>query len=213
MDPKAGALRDLARRLMPPGHGCAVLSLTQNPAPLLPEEEAAILRAVPKRQREFALGRMALRAAIRAAGHDLPAARPIPMRPDRQPDLPPGIRASLSHGGDYCIAVASPSGGASIGIDLEPISRTPPEGLAQTVMPFRQRLAAGDQAADPLLAFCIKEAMFKAQYRLTGRMLDFSAVPLVIGAARFRGCLGPRLIGGGWGQAAGHYLAISLWRG
>lgn len=206
----AQALRDLALCLMPPGHGCAVLPLTQDPAPLLPGEEAAIQRAVPRRRREFALGRAALRTAIREAGHDLPATRPIPPRPDRQPDLPPGIHASLSHSGGYCIAVASPPGGASIGIDLEPMTATPPQGLAQTVMPFRLR---GAGPADPLLAFCVKEALFKAQYPLTATMLDFSAVPVVIGPARFRGCLGARLIGGRWGQVVGYYLAISRWRG
>jgi hypothetical protein len=38
-------------------------------------------------------------------------------------------------------------------------------------------------------------------------------VPVVIGAAQFRGCLGTRLIGGRWGYEVGYYLAISLWRG
>ncbi|WP_199262737.1 4'-phosphopantetheinyl transferase family protein [Paracoccus binzhouensis] len=198
----------MARRLLPAGHGCAVLPLAAEPAPLLPEEAKAIARAVPKRRREFALGRMALRAAIRQAGHDLPADRPIPVRPDRRPDLPPGIRASLSHGGDYCIAIAAPPGGASIGIDLEPCDRALPEGLAETIMPFRL-----NGAGDALLAFCAKEAMFKAQYPLTGRMLDFREVPVVVGAERFRACMGDRLIGGRWGQAAGYWLAVSLWRG
>ena len=202
---------DLALCLMPPGHGCAVLPLTQDPPPLLPAEQAAMARAVPKRRREFALGRAALRAAIREAGHDLPDTRPIPARPDRRPELPPGIHASLSHSGEYCIAVASPPGGASIGIDLEPMTSAPPEGLAQTVMPCRRRGAAAQ--LDPLLAICVKEALFKAQYPLTDTMLDFSAVPVVIGAARFRGCLGHSLIGGRWGQAVGYYLAISRWRG
>ncbi|KRW96444.1 4'-phosphopantetheinyl transferase [Paracoccus sp. MKU1] len=204
----AQALDALARRLLPVGYGCAVLPLTAEPEPLLPEEAEAITRAVPKRRREFALGRMALRVAIRRAGHDLPAVRPIPARPDRQPDLPPGIRASLSHGGDYCIAIAAPPGGASVGVDLEPCDRGVPEGLAETIMPFRL-----DGPAHPLLAFCAKEAMFKAQYPLTGRMLDFREVPAVIGPQRFRACMGDRLIGGRWGQAAGYWLAVSLWRG
>lgn len=203
---EAEALRALALRLMPAGYGCAVLSLTVELAPLLPLEAEAMVRAVPKRRREFAVGRMALRAAIRAAGHDLPADRPIAMRPDRQPDLPDGIRASLSHSGDYCIAVAAPWGGASIGIDLEPCDRVPPEGLAEMVMPWRG-------AVPPLLVFCAKEAMFKAQFPLTGRMLDFRDVPLVLRRDRFRGCLGDRLIGGRWGQAAGCWLAISRWNG
>ena len=202
----AQALDALARRLLPVGYGCAVLPLTAEPEPLLPEEAEAITRAVPKRRREFALGRMALRAAIRRAGHDLPAVRPIPARPDRQPDLPPGIRASLSHGGDYCIAVAAPAGAPWPGVDIEPRDRPPPEGLDEMLMPWRG-------AAAPLLAFCAKEAMFKAQYPLTGRMLDFRDVPLVMGPERFRGCMGDRLIGGRWGQAAGCWLAISLWNG
>ena len=204
----AEALRALALSLMPEGYACAVLPLATDPAPLLPAEAEAVARAVPKRRREFALGRMALRAAIRAAGHDLPAARPIAMRPDRQPDLPPDIRASLSHSGDYCIAVAAPAGAPGPGIDLEPCDRAPPEGLGEMVMPWR----APDDLP-PLLAFCAKEAMFKAQYPLTGRMLDFRDVPLVLRGARFRGCLGDRLIGGRWGRAAGCWLAISLWNG
>ncbi|MFC3570683.1 4'-phosphopantetheinyl transferase family protein [Paracoccus simplex] len=204
----AQALDALARRLLPRGYGCAVLPLAAEPAPLLPGEAEAIARAVPKRRREFALGRMALRAAIRQAGHDLPADRPIPARPDRQPDLPPGISASLSHGGDYCIAIAAPPGGASVGVDLEPCDRTLPEGLAETIMPFRL-----NGAGDALLAFCAKEAMFKAQYPLTARMLDFREVPVVIGPARFRACMGDRLIRGRWGRAEGYWLAVSLWSG
>lgn len=204
-----GALDALARCLLPSGYGCAVLPLTTEPVPLRPEEADAVTRAVPKRRREFALGRMALRAAIREAGHDLPADLPIVARPDRQPDLPRGIRASLTHSGDYCIAIAAPPGGASVGIDLEPCARSLPEGLAEAVMPFRLN---GSPFA-PLLPFCAKEAMFKAQYPLTGRMLDFREVPAVIGPTRFRACMGDRLIGGRWGQAAECWLAISLWRG
>lgn len=210
MTPPDRALRDLARRMMPPGFGCAVLPLDADPPPLLPEEEAVIVRAVPKRRREFALGRSALRMAIGDAGHRLAPSRAIGARPDRQPDLPFGIRASLSHSGDYCIAVAAPPGGPGIGVDLEPVDRSIPENLAEAVAPYRS-VSGGDH--DPLLVFCIKEALFKAQYPLTGRMLDFGDVPAVIGAGHFRACLGNRLIGGLWGRAAGYYLSISLWRG
>lgn len=204
----AAALEALARRLLPVGYGCAVLPLSAQPAPLLPEERVAIVRAVPKRQREFALGRTVLRMAIGEAGHDLPPTRPIAMRPDRQPDLPGGIHASLSHGGDYCIAIAAPPGGASVGIDIEPCDRDQPAGLTEAIMPFRLHTSAA-----PLLAFCAKEAMFKAQYPLTRRMLDFREVPAVIGPARFRACMGDRLIGGRWGRVEGYWLAVSLWRG
>ncbi|ATQ54832.1 4'-phosphopantetheinyl transferase family protein [Paracoccus yeei] len=201
------ALRDLALRLMPPGFGCAVLSLAQDPDPLLPAEEVAMARAVAKRRREFALGRMALRRALAEAGHERPASAPIAQRPDRRPDLPQAQRASLSHSGAHCIAIAAPPGGPWVGVDIEPLDRAPPEGLSEVVMPYRMA------NPDPLLVFCGKEAMFKAQYPASGRMLDFSAVPAVVRGDRIRACLGHRLIGGRWGVAAGYYLAISLWRG
>lgn len=201
----ARLLCDLARGLMPPGFGVAVLPVT-GPAPLLLAPEAAtIARAVPKRRLEFALGRRALRLAIAAAGHDLPADRPIASRPDRRPDLPEAICASLSHTGSYCIAVAAPPGGPYVGVDIE--ADQPAEGLAGTVAPYRM---TDDR---PLLAFCVKEAIFKAQYPHCERMLEFSDVAVVIRGGRARACLGDRLIAARWGQAAGHYLAVSLWRG
>ncbi|UXU76141.1 MULTISPECIES: 4'-phosphopantetheinyl transferase family protein [unclassified Paracoccus (in: a-proteobacteria)] len=204
----AEQLHDQALRLLPPGYGCAVLSLRDPVPKLLPAEAACVARAVEHRQREFALGRLALRRAIACAGHDLPGDIPIRMRPDRRPDLPATIRASLSHAGEYCIAVAAPVGGASPGVDIEPCDRALPPDLAQAMMPYR---AGADSS--PILAFCAKEAMFKAQYPLTGQMLDFGAVPLVIARQRFRACLGRRLIGGRWARAAGYWLAVSLWRG
>lgn len=204
---QAEALRQMARGLMPHGFGCVVLDLRDNTPTLLPAEAQAVARAVPKRRHEFALGRRALRGALAQAGHALPEDRPIAARPDRQPDLPQDMRASLSHSGGLCIAIAAPPGGPSVGIDIEPGDRHIPEGLAEVVAPYRM---ATDQ---PMLAFCAKEAMFKAQYPLTGRMLDFSQVPAVIRGDRVRACLGDRLIGARWGAATGYVLAISLWRG
>lgn len=203
----AQALRDLAQSLMPAGFGCAVLALDGVAQPLLPDEAVAVTRAIERRRQEFAIGRMALRMSIRQAGHDLPATVPIAARADRQPDLPDGIAASLSHSGSYCLAIAAPPGGPSVGVDIEPCDRALPQGLADVVAPYRM---VGDM---PLLAFCAKEAMFKAQYPLTARMLDFSAVPVVFRGDRVRGCMGTRLIGARWGIAADYYLAISLWRG
>ncbi|MFT4012089.1 MAG: 4-phosphopantetheinyl transferase [Paracoccus sp. (in: a-proteobacteria)] len=204
---QAPALRDLARRLLPEGFGIAVLDLADEPAPLLPAEAAGLARAVPKRQREFAAGRQALRLALARAGHLIPPDRPIAALPDRRPDLPRHVLASLSHAGGFCIAIASPPGGPSIGVDLEPAHRPLPEGLAEAVAPYR---ACPDR---PLLAFCAKEAMFKAQYPLTGRMLDFREVPAVIRGDRVRACMGRRMIGARWAEAAGYLLAISLWNG
>ncbi|MDS9466347.1 4-phosphopantetheinyl transferase [Paracoccus sp. MBLB3053] len=203
----AEALRRLAQRLIPAGYASAVAPLDGPVPALLPDEACVVLRAVPKRWREFAIGRAVLREAIRGAGHNLPADLPIRARPDRMPDLPEGVRASLSHAGRFCIAIAAPPGGASVGIDLEPLDGRRLGGLADAVAPYRM------DRDDALLAFCIKEALFKAQFPLTGRMLDFSDVPVAISGSRARACLGRRLISARWGKAVGHYLAISLWRG
>lgn len=201
------ALRDIALGLMPRGFGCAVLSLEGATPAMLPDEQAAVARAVPKRRHEFALGRLALRQALAGAGHDWPQDRPIAALPDRRPDLPRGVRASLSHSGGYCIALAAPAGGPWVGVDIESRLRPPPEGLAGVVAPYR---GAG---SDPLLVFCIKEALFKAQFPLTGRMLGFHQVPLVIRQDRARACLGNRLIAARWAQSPEYFLSVSLWNG
>ncbi|MDQ2679118.1 MAG: hypothetical protein M3Y51_10285, partial [Actinomycetota bacterium] len=81
---------------------------------LLPDELAAIARAVPSRRSEFATGRALLR---RLVGTDAS----LPVAPDRAPVLPRGWVASLAHAGPVVIAAASDAPGiAALGVDLEP---------------------------------------------------------------------------------------------
>lgn len=208
---EARALRDTARRLLPVGFGCAVLPISAPAPPLLRAEREAMARAVPKRVHEFALGRAALRQAIAEAGHNLSPDAPIAMRPDRRPDLPAGIRASLSHSDQFCIAIAAPIGGPHPGVDIEPMDEgRAPEALRQVVEPARSRGAE----LPPLLVFSAKEAMFKAQYPLTGQMLDFSDLAMVFAGPRCRARVkGGRMLSGRWAICGGHYLSISLCAG
>ncbi|WP_134680274.1 4'-phosphopantetheinyl transferase family protein [Paracoccus ravus] len=208
MTAQAEALRALALRLLPKGYGVAVLPMAMPTPVLLAAEHEVVARAVPNRRHEFAVGRLSLRLALAEAGQPLDPDRPILPDADRRPDLPLARPASLSHAGRFCIAVASPLGGPSIGVDLEPEDTEPIPGLGQMISPCRML-----PQMDPLLGFCVKEAMYKAQFPVTRRMLDFADVPVVIRDRRAKGCLGRRLIAARWGRAAGHYLAISLWRG
>ncbi|TRW95814.1 4-phosphopantetheinyl transferase [Paracoccus sp. M683] len=192
--------------MLPADIGCAVVRIGQGG--LLPAEEAALGRAVASRRAEFASGRLALRQAIAQLGRALPPDRPILPGPDRRPDLPPDLSVSLSHAGGLCIALASDRPDRHLGVDIEPVDAPTPEGLADSLRPYRMM----PQLLDPLIVFCAKEALFKRQFPQTGAMLDFADIALVLGQqGRFAGCVrGAGLMRGKWCRSMGHYLAISL---
>ncbi|WP_299839778.1 4-phosphopantetheinyl transferase [uncultured Paracoccus sp.] len=201
----AERLLHAARALLPADVGCAVVPIGEGR--LLAEEAQALARAVPRRQAEFATGRLALRRAISEAGFDLPEDRPILPRSDRRPDLPDGLAVSLAHAGDLCIALASTRPGLLLGLDIESMDAPRPEGFVDTIQPFRFR-----GAGDALAAFCAKEALYKRQYPVTGRMLEFSDLALVLSTdGRFRACVaGVGSMQGQWLEVSGYYLAISI---
>lgn len=205
----AAELEALARHIAAPGLFCAVAPIDMATPALLPAEMACVAQAIPRRRHEFAVGRMVLRRALCLAGHRLSVTQPIVARPDRQPDLPPGLRASLSHSRDYCIAVAANDPALCPGVDIERMAADRPDDLARMIAPWRQRPLVADAE---LLAFSAKEALFKSQYPETGMMLDFTDAALTLSGQRMRARLAcGRFLSGAWGQAAGHFLAIS-WR-
>lgn len=73
-------------------------------AKLLPEEEAIIARAVPRRRREFAAGRWCARAALAQLGEP-----PVPILrgPQNEPQWPAGIAGSITHCAGYRAAAAA----------------------------------------------------------------------------------------------------------
>lgn len=97
--------------------GVVCSGITAGARELYPEELVAVGHAVPKRQREFATGRVNARRAMSRIGE--PAA-PIPSGADRAPVWPAHLTGSISHTDDACVAVvARRSNAASLGIDLE----------------------------------------------------------------------------------------------
>ncbi|WP_190100875.1 4'-phosphopantetheinyl transferase family protein [Streptomyces griseoflavus] len=145
-------------------------------APLYPEEETLIRRAVLKRRREFTAVRSCARRAMEKLGVPpravLPGERGAPI-------WPRGLAGSMTHCQGYCAAALVRAGDlASVGIDAEPHAPLPEGVLRSVALPQEAgRIAAlaGDVPAvhwDRLL-FSAKEAVYKAWFPLTGEWLDF----------------------------------------
>ncbi|MFC3085549.1 4'-phosphopantetheinyl transferase family protein [Tabrizicola soli] len=176
-------------RLFPPGVAVALVGI--GAGELLPGEAAAVAGAVPARVAEFTAGRLAARRALAALGH--PAAA-IPAGPDRAPCWPEGMAGSIAHAAG--VAVAAVRRGASLGLDVEADAGLEPDLWPLICDP--QELAAlpqGDRGRAVRLVFAAKEAVYKAQYPLTGRLIGFDAVRVTLEedgfVARLRQGVGP----------------------
>ena len=186
-------LAEAARALLGPGVAVAGGRVADWALPLLPGEAAAVARAVPHRRAEFAAGRASARAAMAALGL---APTPLPRRPDGPPLWPDGVAGSITHGGGHVLAAVARTGDGldSLGLDLEPFTPLPADLAALVCRP-------DEDESQAIRVFGAKEAAYKAQFALTGRILDFGALRVTLqadggflatftqGAGRFgRGC-------------------------
>lgn len=174
----SGLVRVIAG-LFPPGVGKAALAIGAAPR-LFPVEAAAVAQAVPQRVAEFAAGRAAARVALAAAG--LPVAA-IPMGADRAPVWPDGTTGSITHGGDYALAVAaSLDRFSALGLDAEPDQPLPYDVLDEICDSDECSWIAGQ--AQPLrwarLIFVVKEAAYKCQYPISKTLFGFDAMTVRI---------------------------------
>lgn len=170
-------VRAALRQMLGPHAGIGVTDPAQDAA-LWDEEAAAVARAVPKRRTEFAAGRSAARAAMAEIGF-APAA--IPQGRDRAPIWPVGLSGSIAHCDTCCVSVvALQEHYAVLGVDVEPATPLAPDLVAVICTPAERAWLAGEP--DPNLAakmiFSAKEAVYKAQYPLTGKVIGFDAVTL-----------------------------------
>ena len=198
--PDLSRLAAALRGLLPAGAAVAATD-PQADHPLLPGEHIA---AVPRRQREFAAGRAALRAAMADLG--LPPTA-IPMHPDRSPALPAGLAASITHTATACLAAAM-TGRRALAIDLEPDEPLPSDILDTVLTPAERG------TPDARVIFSAKEALYKAQYPLSGMLFGFDAVAVTLETATFTATFlqavpgfptGSRLTGH-WTRTDGHIL-------
>jgi 4'-phosphopantetheinyl transferase EntD len=170
----------LASRLFPD----TVVTAETTVFPDVEELHAAELRqvqgAVAQRVLEFAAGRACARAGLAELGL---AYVTLLSGNDRLPIWPPGITGSITHTANYCGAAIVPKSFAqSIGLDAEP-NKPLDQDLWSYVCSSTELSWLGNQASSEQdsgrlarLIFSIKEAVFKSQYPLTHRFLDFDDV-------------------------------------
>ncbi|MEZ5706275.1 MAG: 4'-phosphopantetheinyl transferase superfamily protein [Burkholderiaceae bacterium] len=183
------ALQRLLSATLGAGTGVACSGVDGDPQQLWPTERAAVGQAVPRRQKEFASGRIAARQALSQIGC-LPEA--IPCAPDRSPIWPAGATGSIAHNGRVCVAIATHQNRHQfMGLDLEDESAMDP-ALWDTIctpgeLSSLSSLPPHERPSRVTRIFCAKEAFYKWQYPQTRRLLDFQdvAIELAPDASRF----------------------------
>lgn len=137
--------------------------------------------ANPDRQSEFICGRVLAQRCLMSLGQ---APTPIGIGVDREPLWPDCIVGSITHAGVFAAAVAwSPSGcqqAAGIGIDAEYFDRLDPR-MWPTVFtaPEIARLNQESPENKKVLATCMfsaKEAVYKSQFPLTRRFIEYDEI-------------------------------------
>ncbi len=143
---------------------------------LHPLERAAVSRAVPKRQREYAAGRRLAAGLLAELGAP---SGPLLSAEDRAPIWPAGVVGSITHCEDAAaVAVAWMDRVRGIGLDVEPALPLPDGVDRAVIFPVDVLSSAAGPAAGRLL-FCAKEAFYKAIYPITRKFLDFGDVAVL----------------------------------
>ena len=155
----------------------------------LHEAELAFAASLPTLQSAgFIAGRRALRAALGRIAPDTTIG-PLLRTHRGAPTLPTGLTGSISHKRSRAIAVAAPSDGDVLGVDLEarpqkgdPLRRS----IAQRILTAseRERLDGLDAWAHhetTLVHFALKEAVYKSIDPYVGRYVRFTEVELDVG--------------------------------
>jgi 4'-phosphopantetheinyl transferase EntD len=149
---------------------------------LMPGEAAFVANAVEKRRREFIAGRTAARTALRGAGG---ADSPILSGETREPLWPAGFVGSITHSDAVAFAVCVRSdAGLFVGIDVELHARLRRD-LWRMVFGEAERaafMASPEPDFHAAAAFSAKEAFEKAQFAASGRVMEFAAMRVDVGA-------------------------------
>jgi 4'-phosphopantetheinyl transferase EntD len=152
------------------------------------DEALCVVDFVPRKRAEFAAGR---RAARKALGRFGLGSSSIVIGARGAPMFPSGYIGSISHKGNYAVAVAGSIGNIiGVGIDLEFDVETEEVALLERVSSHREVKALGlltgagvDSPAT--LTLCAKESLFKALNPLDGEPRDLQDVELSFGDGTF----------------------------
>lgn len=149
---------------------------------LHPAEAPAVARAVPKRRREFALGRACARAALAKLGH--PGAI-VGRQAAGAPVWPPGFAGAITHTRGLAAALVGRAGDfAGLGLDAEwaggvdaPLAR---RLFADSEIALLAGMDAAQRRIAATLLFSAREAYYKAFHPLTGESLGFRHVEVTL---------------------------------
>jgi len=145
----------------------------------------AIARSVRKRQAEFLHGRLAARAALRAAGA---TSTTVDSGSSREPRWPAGFIGSITHCRELAAAVALPRASwLGVGIDIEAVvapdmrAALVPAVLTRAEFDYLTTLESATLSIEALMTivFSAKESLFKAGFASVGRYFDFAAARVV----------------------------------
>lgn len=163
--------------LFPPGVAVAGGAPSAACGSLFPAEARLVERAVPRRQREFAAGRLFAREALAEIG--------VPPQPiladDRRPLWPAGTLGSITHTEGRCAAaVARVADFVGIGLDVERRAAVTPDlhrhVLTAGERDWLQSVPAADRVRLATLTFSAKEAFYKSLAGLHVGFVGFDEV-------------------------------------
>jgi phosphopantetheine--protein transferase-like protein len=160
-----------------PGH--AAIALDDALAALHAEERARARHLAPLRRRDWVAGRLALRAALDAAG--LACDAPVLADDRGAPVLPAGVRGSISHKRGVAVAIAAAGiDDERIGVDVEQLA-APRVDIGARILTEAERAALAAEPDDArglavTLRFAIKEAIYKAVDPFVRRYVGFREV-------------------------------------
>ncbi len=149
---------------------------------LPPQEQALIAKAVPKRRREFAAGRLLARRLLAELGAPQ---GPLLRGPHGAVLWPEGIQGSISHCGPWVgVAMTNAAGVSGLGLDIEE-AKPLEEKYWHVILTDEDicHLQSWPQEARTTVAkrmFGAKEAAYKAQYPSSGEYLTFSAMWIAV---------------------------------
>lgn len=156
---------------------CGVRDLGQ-PVSLESSESLLGPNAVPRRRREFVLGRECALKALGVLGYP---GHLVGRHDDRSPQWPSGVVGSITHTEGYVAAiVAKQCAYTSLGLDVERIDAITPS-IYHYIFCAEERewlsnFRARQQKSLAAVIFSAKEAFFKAWYPVMGEILGFHDV-------------------------------------